>query len=102
MRSVWKYKAEAKAAQQQQQQHSSGGRSSSSKDTLHAVLAAAQQGRLGISFSGASFGSAYQLGAAQILQQLGLIGSDTPISGGPVQPSMVGCVHNKNMCSAEG
>jgi hypothetical protein len=82
MRSVWKYKAEAKAAQQQR---SSIARSSSSKDTLHAVLAAAQHGRLGNSFSGASFGSAYQLGAAMILQQLGLIGSDTPISGAPWQ-----------------
>jgi hypothetical protein len=87
MRSVWKYKAEAKAAQQQ---HSSRDRSSSGRDTLHAVLAAAQHGRLGISFSGAGFGSAYQLGAALILQQLGLIGSDTPVSGAALDAWLAG------------
>jgi hypothetical protein len=77
MRSVWKYKAEARA---EQHQSSDGG----SSTPLHAVLAAAHAGKLGVCFSGAAFGAAYQLGAAQILQELGLLGPDTPVAGAPL------------------
>jgi hypothetical protein len=51
MRSVWKYEAEARA----EQQVSDGG----SSTPLHAVLAAAQAGKLGVCFSGAAFGAAF-------------------------------------------
>jgi hypothetical protein len=72
MRPVWKYSAEAR---RQQQQRRDG---HSARD---AVLTAAHQGKLCVCFSGASFGAAYQLGAAQILQELGLLDAHTPIAG---------------------
>ncbi len=75
MRATWSYKAEAEA------EHNGSHGRNSNQDTLHAVLAAAQAGKLGVSFSGAGFGAAYQLGAAQILQSLGLLGPHTPVSG---------------------
>lgn len=74
MRSVWKYKAEAAAEHKQAS-------SSSIPPSLHPALQAAVEGRLGVTFSGAGFGAAYQLGAAQVLQQLGLLGSHTPVAG---------------------
>lgn len=72
MRRVWEYSSEAHRQQQQRQD------GHSSRD---AVLTAAQHGKLGVCFSGASLGAAYQLGAAQILQELGLLDADTPIAG---------------------
>lgn len=74
MRVVWKYKAEARA---EQQQSGDGGGSTVS----HAALAAVQAGKLGVCFSGTAFGAAYQLGAAQILQELSLLDPDTPVAG---------------------
>lgn len=50
-----------------------------------AVLPQVQQalrcGRLGVSFSGAAFGASYQLGAAHMLQSLGLLNESTPVGG---------------------
>lgn len=73
MRPVWKYKAEARRQQQQRNNHDNS--------SLNAVLVAAREGKLGVCFSGAAFGASYQLGAAQILQELGLLGADTPVAG---------------------
>jgi predicted acylesterase/phospholipase RssA len=67
MHPVWKFKAEAQAAEQ--------------GSTLQAVVAAAQAGKLGLCFSGAGFGAAYQLGAAQVLEALGILGPHTPVAG---------------------
>lgn len=47
----------------------------------HQVLSALQAGRLGISFSGAGFGAAYQLGAAYMLQELGVLQKHTSVTG---------------------
>jgi hypothetical protein len=53
----------------------------------HPALAALARGRLGVCFSGAGFGAAYQLGAAQVLQQLGVLSTGTPLSG-----ASAGCI----------
>jgi len=73
MRSVWRYKAEAAA------EHKAS--SSSNSCSVHSALKAAVEGRLGVTLSGAGFGAAYQLGAAQVLQELGLLGPHTPVAG---------------------
>jgi hypothetical protein len=49
---------------------------------LPRVVQALQSGRLGVSFSGAAFGASYQLGAAHMLQSLGLLTQHTPVGGG--------------------
>ena len=47
----------------------------------HPAVIALHKGSLGISFSGSGFGTAYQLGVAQRLSELGVISSSTPVSG---------------------
>lgn len=90
MRSVWKYKREAHAEQRQHQlaeQHQGrshaavSGSVANGSSTLDEVMTAALTDKLGVCFSGAGFGAAYQLGAAHILQQLGLLSSSTPVAG---------------------
>lgn len=91
MRSVWKYGREAKAEKQQQQQQQEQHRhaphaASTSAATgdgsiVQAVMAAALADKLGVCFSSAGFGAAYQLGAAHLLEQLGLLSCSTPVAG---------------------
>lgn len=66
-RPVCKYQAEAAA--------------SDKRCSLTHLLTASRHNRLGICFSGAGFGAAYQLGAAHVLQTLGILSADTPVSG---------------------
>jgi hypothetical protein len=94
MRSVWKYSREARAEKrqqqlQEQQRHhphaASSSAASADSSTLQAVMSAASDDKLGVCFSGAGFGGAYQLGAALVLEQLGLLSSSTPVAGeGPL------------------
>lgn len=48
---------------------------------LPQVVQALKTGRLGVSFSGAGFGASYQLGAAHMLQSLGLLNEHIPVGG---------------------
>lgn len=90
MRSVWKYNKEAQAEKRQQQlqeQHRARPHAASSSaataggSTLQTVMSTALSDKLGVCFSGAGFGGAYQLGAAHVLQQLGILSPSTPVAG---------------------
>lgn len=50
-------------------------------DAVHPALVALRAGRLGVTFSGAGFGAAYQLGAAEMLTNLGVLCAQTPVAG---------------------
>jgi hypothetical protein len=90
MRSVWKYNKEAKAEKRQEQLHEQHRDSTHAASTnaargggsiVQAVMAAALADKLGVCFSGAGFGATYQLGAAHVLEQLGLLSYSTPVAG---------------------
>lgn len=70
MPGVWLWRREAHA-----------GSCSSEASERAAVASALRAGRLGVAFSGAGFGAAYQLGVCQVLTALGILDTSTAVSG---------------------
>lgn len=69
------------SVQQRQQLQQAQQQGSNNMARQHPAVKALMHGRLGVAFSGAGFGAAYQLGAAEVLSSLGVLHATTPVSG---------------------